>query len=345
MEAHITDLATWQWCQRKWWFTSRNALNLEPIRPEAALFLGSGVHHAMEQCYQPGEIDYSILGPSFSDWFDEGAKERGFVVGQDTDMDKLRELGLGMVRHYAKWAPKQDGFDVIATEQEFSVRMSGPVSPFAGRFDGVIRSHSTGRLWLHEFKTSSYNLVAQANSSRYKLDNQATAYLWAAEQTYNEPVEGILYTLLRKKVPSNPKLLKSGGLSVSKSIDTTAAHYLKCAVAAGVQLYREPKYAELIAHLERKEKENPFIHRFLVKRTAEEMVDIRRRIGTVVYQMGQVLGSSSPSDLYNPPPNILPNPTIHCEKTCAFVEPCLAMNRGESLVDSLEGEYRKRKIG
>ena len=159
MEAHITDLSTWQWCQRKWWFTSRYALNLEPIRPQAALFLGSGVHYALEKCYQPGDVDYDALEPAFSNWFDEGAKERGFVLGQDTDMDKLRTLGLGMVRHYAKWAPRQDGFDVIATEQEFAVRMPGIIAPFAGRFDGVIRSHSPGRLWLHEFKTSSYNLV------------------------------------------------------------------------------------------------------------------------------------------------------------------------------------------
>ena len=143
-------------------------------------------------------------------------------------------------------------------------------------------------------------------------------------------------------MPSNPKLLKSGGLSVSKSIDTTAAHYLKCAEALGVQLYREPKYAEFVAHLERKEKENPFIYRFLVERTAEELVDIQKRVRTVMYQMDRVLSSQSPRDVHNPPTDILPNPTIHCEKTCAFVEPCLAMNRGQNLDrGSLENEYRK----
>jgi len=235
-----------------------------------------------------------------------------------------------MLEHYMqRWPPSKDEFDIVATETRFEVpvltRRSRSSTKFfaAGRFDGVIIDKH-GDYWLLEHKT--YKTIDDDNLTFLELDSQAGVYLLAAQMMYGVEFRGILYNVLRKKIPTVPHLLKRGGLSVAKDIDTTYKVYLQSIHDYG---YNPADYDDILERL--LTKGNTFFRRFRVRRTQRELQWLMLHLYSVAREMTN--------------PHVRIYPTDHwmeC-KRCGFREACLARLGGYDYRAVLETTCRPRR--
>jgi len=336
-----TEREEFKRCRRKWDFASLSRQGLEPRKPAQPLWFGHGIHHGLELYYR----EQKNPAEEFKAW----AKKQfelmeSYPIKFPEAMERMKEsvsLGAAMLDSYVAWATVQDAKDfahVRHTEMEFQV----PVRDFEGkplRFtDGggqVWEIHLVGRLdlvvedwdgkyWIMDHKTSADKL----NVEILLLNDQMTVYLWAAQQIFKVEFEGALYNVLRKKLPTVPRLIQNGTrLSKDKSIDTTYEVYLAEIEKHG---FDPEEYSDILQHLQ--EKEQTFFQREKVRRNQTELATA----GAMLRFEGV--------DMLNAP-FIYPNATWDCRWDCDFVSVCKAMNRGDDWQYLIETMYQKRDPG
>ena len=243
---------------------------------------------------------------------------------------------------YINWAAKEDHHgaipfkQILFTEEEFAVPLKREVGDseyyrfrdangqqwelwLVGRIDLVIQDMDD-RIWVLDHKTSKDKL----DKELLTLDDQMTMYIWAIQQILGVQIAGCLYNVLRKKIPSIPRILKAGGLSKDKSIDTTYDVYLEAIYANDLD---PADYTEILNHLA--EKNSQFYERVAVRRNQHEIA----MAGRMVLMEGL--------DMLNSP-YIYPNPTWDCSWKCDFKPLCLATNRDDDTEYLETTLYRKR---
>lgn len=340
---HISDILAFKSCRRAWDFSSPFRRNLEPVRPYRPFVMGRVIHRAMELFYRDGRPLDDTVVEEYTKQF-AALEESGIIEGvaDDTDLvvDEF-ELVRSMMETYGRWR-KQPGtyndsnweFDPKWFEAYYETPLKNPQGKrsnkigIALKVDVVARFKPTGRLWLWEFKTAR---SIQERMSSLPFDEQASAYLSVMSDLLGEPVEGIMYTILRKKAPEVPKVLQSGTLSLAKSIDSDADTFLRaaiehhgCSKQAAYQQYRV-----VIDHLI--SQPNKFVHRGPLTRSPEELENARTHLWTVAREALQ------------PDVPVYPHGGNHCAY-CRFRRPCELMNRSshEELQVLLEDEYKVR---
>lgn len=317
-EIHASDMAQFKSCRVRWNFASPLRRNLEVAFPPTFFFLGSGIHAALASYYEKG-IDPVRAFKLWYWWKLEQFKLGGAVLPKKRQLEYAEQakLGIGMLRHYKETYPlEQEEFKLIVAESVFDVpirTLSGRRSAHyyaAGIFDGVVIDKH-GRYWLLEHK--SYKM--DRGEVQYELTDQAKMYVYAAREKFSLPVQGVVYNILRKKLPTIPRELQRGGLSKSKNIDTTAAIYLREIRKQGL----EPSdYAEILARLE--EKGNTFFNRYLIRKTPQEMAIFQRLLYVTAREM------CKPKVILYPC-----NDDWIC-RNCWFREPCYLVQLGEKSV-------------
>ncbi len=244
----------------------------------------------------------------------------------------LRDVAAG----YVSWAQEQDvGLTVITRQFQADVPVVAPSgrgsTKYQFRFkpDGLVTFG--GELWVWEDK--AWKTIDRASIKMLQMDEQCGMYLWGLRQLidrgeapqvvmeafreYGYPV-GVIYNVLRKKLPTVPALLKAGGTSKDKAIDTTYEVYL----ATLQERDQDPvEYAETLDMLS--EKGNTFFVRQKVYRNAAELDEIGNRI----YQASRLVSEGH---------------TFKCvDRTCAqcqFFPYCLEPSK-----ELLETGYRVRE--
>jgi len=322
VQIRIHDIMEFLRCRRAWDLSSPLRKNLTPIQPNKNLFLGTGVHYALQQYYDPATFNEGILiDPTepFKEWFEKEKQkiytENEITVELEEMLQEQYDLGMGMLEHYAGWAPQHDDFTVIGTELELQVPLKLPSRlkfdepvVYGGRIDKLIQD-SHGKLWVVDFKTWT-----QVDLDRLKLEMQPSAYLWALKEQYDLEVEGVMYTILRKKVPRRPSLLTSGGLSKARNIDTTYEVYLNEVRKHNLD---PSDYTEILGYL--KEKGNTFFIREHVIRTKQEIEEFGERLSTIA------------SEMLDPELAIYPAPEAFKCRLCQFKPVCLAYAEGQDV--------------
>lgn len=141
-----------------------------------------------------------------------GTREHGLLEGYFGGTDKTAPLGEELeaeaqemfAAYQQRWPRELDDFDVLRTEQVFQVPIPDSGHVLVGKFDGIIRMHADGRLWILEHKTEKAGgrrNLPEAWAER----NQVSLYIWAAEQLYGEPFGGILLDVLTRRTPKGQK--------------------------------------------------------------------------------------------------------------------------------------------
>lgn len=197
-------------CRSLWDYTDGYRRDLVPKAMVPALFLGSGIHKALELFYRE-EADPR---ETFQRWVaDEIVLET--AQGAQIDASKCMDMAVlgtkmldGYLEHYG-YTPADDidGIRVLETEIEFDVPIPNTTDGhFQGRIDGILRDKDK-LLWILEHKTYSQ---AQKN---HNLNLQTLTYTWALNQVVRmgklshlgiqstERVYGALYNGLRKQAP------------------------------------------------------------------------------------------------------------------------------------------------
>lgn len=85
---------------------------------------------------------------------------------------------------------------------------------FAGRIDLVVANRRTGVLWLLDHKTTTRTAGL---ASTLSVDPQAPSYAWLVEQQTGSRVAGFMWNIVDSSAPGEPRILKSGKLSVASN--------------------------------------------------------------------------------------------------------------------------------
>ena len=253
-------------------------------------------------------------------------EQRGLWNKQKDMLQEQRELGIGMLQHYRKFARKNDSdyFEkVIETEVNFEVPILDEEGNetngiYRGTYDGIVQDKD-GFYWLLEHKTAS-----RISTDHLPLDEQVVSYIWAAQQEYGIELEGVIYNILLKKTPTKPRELKNGGLSKAKNIKTTYDAYVD-ALEEYYDAVPWEEYEDILNYLQGRD--NEFFWRKKLTKTQDEIKDIEHRI----YQEFQ--------DMTDPDLKIYPRPSRDCIWKCDFREVCIAMNQGADYQYMLDTMY------
>lgn len=371
VEIHITDVEAFLRCKRLWNWQSLMRRGLQPAGMPAPLFLGQGVHVALDAYYSapPDDRTAGLLINAFDNWVDARSermkKQTGPLWRSEKEMiDEMYELGTGMLLHYALWAEKRDKrWEFLATERKFVLPMPVPKEAtrgrgysdlcrngmymsggewysnklsYAGRFDGVVRDVETGKLYLMEFKTSR-----SLHNMRWTYRGmQSTAYVWAANQMVEEltdgqcesPIDGIMYRVLLKKIPQSPKPLVNGGYSQAKNQKTSFEYFKYCLDKIAERENRDPHDLYV---------ENENILRYL-HQSGNEFFD-EKILDRTPQQIDSTMRCLYHTGKTMADPNvaIFPQPGFHCS-WCAFETPCSVAEVGGDYEGILEVEYAER---
>lgn len=215
---HASTIALWQDCRRKWYFSDEQwGLGYRPDLPSEPLTVGTWVHEALQSYYEgefvsPWDVAADLANEASSQAYHDGKPDLGEAL-----------LGWGetayyMLKGYIAWLRNQSGplsdnnFKPIALEQDWEFTLDGQT--FAGRWDGIFEHVGTGDLWVYETKTTS-NPASVAEGVYY--DWQPRLYVYGAQKLYNQPVRGVIYSILKRANPYDIKVLKSGLPSTAKN--------------------------------------------------------------------------------------------------------------------------------
>lgn len=338
---HISDIRTFRSCRRKWDWSSALGRNLEPTVPYIPFFTGRAIHHCLEMYYGPKHIPLDkSLDQFLSDEKSEIDKIGALWPSEETSFAEQIDMMRGLLFHYKLWVEhdhkmySDENLEFIALEEEFDVPMLLPSGRptkkmrLGGRFDGVVKHIPTGEYFIWECKTTR-SISELINS--LANDEQCGAYMYAASKMLGVPIKGVLYNMMRKKVPTKPALLQDGMLSHSTKTDCTAFFFVQCIH----ELYPDWStdtiqgfYGPLLEVL--RDKEQAFFMRFPIYRTPYEIDGLMKNI----YYTG--LEMINPRTVRYPAPGWL-NCTM-----CHFRSPCITMNAGGEYEVLLREEFQNR---
>lgn len=319
-EVHISEVNCFRRCRLQWHFSSRNRMNLERSDPYSPFFIGSAIHYAIAAYYTSGLEGAQDALAAYLARVTESLGGYGLTEGQWDQINEDIALCRGMVKNYARWAKENDYF-TVAPELPVLVDMGDWT--FRGTADGLIHTDK-GKYLLSEVKTAR---SLPDSSGPLFFDNQHIAYLWATAQdpTYADiEISGVLYTFLRKKLPTVPNVLKSGQLTRRK-LTTTYETYLQALKDHGL----DPKdYEDYLRGL--KEQESPFFTRFTMPRNKARIKRFEKDFLATV-------------DIMLNDPKIFPSPTRWSCPRCPYAPLCKMYLNGRSIKPLLEKGYKQRE--
>jgi hypothetical protein len=321
MERKLTvtysQLADFRKCRLYWDLMYRQ--NLQPAEEKDYFAFGKAIHHALHY-YYANDRNYKKAIAGFDEVWNEYAKNFGAFTNEERyTLDYNRTMALYMLAEYDYLAQRVDNFDVEHCEKKVEYPLpnnDGTDSMFwlKGTIDGIAIDPKK-RYWLLEFKTAG-----DMQDSWIELDEQATIYIWLAEKIFNIRIYGVIYTIMRKKIPTEPKILKSGKMSKDKGQSTSPYMIAKTIKEKGI----EDDMTDFQAVMSSK-----YIKRIIVRRSEHEIRNTVNRIMQVT------------QDMINP--RIYANPGWNCYWDCPYYRLCLGLQDNADIQYMVERFYIRKE--
>jgi len=280
-----------------------------------ALVTGTGVHAALEEFYLTGNASTVPYDEHIAKSLSPGAMEE---LEMTTKAAERIELAGRVLQEYFTHV-QESGCDaawkVIATEFVARVPIPLPDYELQGQVDMLVQDVRNGRYWIVDHKTS-----ADLYTNEQQRNLQFAGYWWMADQLFPElEIAGVIVNVLRMKMPTEPKLVPTGGaMSRDKSIMTTARTYRMALERNGLS---EDGYGEHIQWLRDNQK---FFQRLEVPKGPHNRAVVAHNLEMVADQMDacvkqerHMLG--------------LPSDDWMCSYTCDFASPCEVVESGGSI--------------
>jgi len=299
LDISYSQMKTWKRCRQKWHY--RYVEGLRPIERIPKIDLGE-YGHALLQAYYKGED----LEQASQEYWQHKTKDMFFE--QVEEFKETREMAEKLVQRYIDRYEQEDNFAIYGVEEKVDANIPTPKGTRSHkRFNAVldlIVEDDMGRIWLVDHKFTGRDL--ESYEEMLVLDEQANGYLWALCSLLGGPVNGIMFNLIRTKLPTKPRLLKNGTLSKDKSIDTDVQTYLETIKEHNLN---PDDYQDILEVV--KERERPFFKRHRVERTPEEIKEIGKELYLSAQDIRQARG------------HIFRNATHDCSWDCEFKELCI----------------------
>lgn len=334
----VTELMDYMRCRRMWDFVSpsRQALQQRGA-PPIALHVGSAAHHAFAaQAFGQDPL------VELAKWFDTEHKRIAIEYAQrvGTPMstselrvfDESRDLTLGIVGHYfERYGPEPiKPFTYLTAELSIRVEILPNVF-LVGTIDGLGLDPDGEGIWLIEHKT----YTQKADLKWLQQDFQMTGYAWLLQQIIRQPIRGVLYDGILKKVPKAPKVLQSGMLSREWSgFEGTTVYEAAIVEQHGTQWRDNPKlveyYQPFLTRLEIRDRDgqSPFFTRHKIPMSQHWISQWAMNMKALIEEI-----SSNPAITFN-------LAWTGCWD-CWVPDLCGAMNRGEDLEYVISSNYQK----
>ncbi|MDI6840471.1 MAG: PD-(D/E)XK nuclease family protein [bacterium] len=299
-----TQIKTWKRCRQKWFY--RYVRGLVPKERVKKIELGNYGHALLEAHYR-GE-DLSEVSNKY--WLEQ---TENMFQEEMLEFEEVRQQAEQLVGCYIKHYGKEEPWKIYAVEEHFTTNIPTPKgnksqSALQGVLDLVVED-GTNEIWLVDHKFTSIDL--DKYEENLVLDEQANYYLWALAEMLNNhsAVAGIIFNLVRTKLPTVPQLLKKGGLSKAKNIDTDVETYLQ---AIKDNKLNPKDYADFLTHV--RDNEKPFFKRHYVHRTPEEIAEV----GAELYEISRDMRGC----------RVFRNATKDCSWDCPYRELCIMEYKG-----------------
>ena len=314
-----SDRMLFKRCRRLWGWLSH--LQQGRVLSESAdyLWFGTGIHYALEDYHGLNLYEHPAL--AFMAYV-HASRQAQILPG--TWMEH-QQLGVALMCYYLEqWLARRDPLTTFEKDGIPQVEVNGVVDLEMKTPDGrdilygftldriVIDEHK--RLWIVEYKTAKAIKIFNLD-----VDEQITAYCWAAWKLYGIPVAGVIYQQFRKNIPTLPKILATGKVSIDPKQHTSAALYAKLLTDMYGGVEHAPKenimaYNKLCAQED--EDKDRFIVRQRIERNQKQLdaFDIKVRMEI--------------EDITNPNLPLYPNPTWLCDAMCPLQAACVAMDDG-----------------
>lgn len=323
----VTDLTYFSSCRRSWLWGKRWA----PKLPKVEYWLGSAVHEGLEAYYKsqrnPDRAIKAVESFAISGLRDlESEFPPDQYPGALEGFDELASLALGMIQNYAIF-DEENPFPgkVLTVEQRFAVpiQVGSRSVTVSGRADLILET-PTG-IWVVDHKTSS----SEFNLSGLDVDEQLTAYAWMYWKTTGVVPDSVVYNVLLKDLPAEPKELKSGGLSRDKSQKTVYQLYRDKLKELGLD---EGDYQEILDHYQSLGW-GKFFQRDGASRNVYELENFERR---AEQKARDILNIQKDPEEY-----AYPSPSTYQCGWCQFLAPCKAMEDGGDYQGILEAKFKR----
>ncbi len=317
----ITDLVYFSDCRRQWYLGRQWV----PKKPQSHFWLGSVVHKGMETYYKRGrqvDLALKVMNVTIQSTLGDMEKQLGETYQFfSQEMDNLAELALGMVTNYSLYDEGEPLEGTVEAVEEYvkiplmdGVQLTGRIDLIMQRRDG---------LWVIDHKTSS----SSSDMKGLDVDEQLTGYAYLVWKTRGVIPTGLLYNVLIKELPSEPKVLKSGKLSQDTSQKTVYDLYLSKIQEMGLPLI---EYSDFLITLQ-SIGWSKFFTRDGSTRNETEMLSFEKR--------AKRKGEDIIKILDNPEENAYPSPSTFRCSSCIFLGVCKAMEDGGNVEAMLENHF------
>lgn len=341
-----SDRTLFKRCRRKWVFASHLRMGLEPKSKAMPLWFGTGGHFAMEDLH--GERIYASAKEAFQAYavasaLSGEAPERYEVV-------EAIELANNILDYYEHtWLPTHPTLEtyvfegVPQIEVKFEIQIPLPPEVFEGTpYKSAVYVGTFDRVVLDEYERISlldYKFVASIKAEHLELDPQISAYMWAGNTLYGQPISQFFYQQHWKEPLKTPEqlILKSGQVTTRSDLVCPHGVYRRALIEVYGSVENAPKkqrdlYEKLV--LADDEYGDRWIKRFVADRTPTA----QESFGTILLSEAQ--------EMLNPNLPIYPNGTRDCSWDCPFIDACIAMDDGgdwQGLLEDLTVKAQSRE--
>lgn len=202
-----SEIGTYKRCKRKWRYYSSNSGNIEPFTTRPAFVLGTVVHRALGAFLDSGVIPADTAKVEYDKYVTELGAEYESRLGTRISSVELqplledRDLAVAMMKNYKDYwlTPIPEQYICLATEQEVKVEIPNTEHYLMARLDALLMDEQKN-IYILEHKTYDQ----KPNPLALAMDEQFTAYVWAANQLGVGNVVGLVYDGMWKR-PSPPK--------------------------------------------------------------------------------------------------------------------------------------------
>jgi hypothetical protein len=337
-----SDRSTFKRCRRKWGWHSGIKQNLQIKDTPSYFWIGTGGHFAMEDWYGYNYFGHPV--EAFNAYV-TACKEfmHEHKHGLPDDWEEQQELGQGILEHYLYWIDGREKHKTVwidgAPMVEVKCEIDLPIKPPEG-FDKVVYQLTLDRLVEidGEYWITDYKFYKQFGQGDLAFDAQMSAYIWGAQTIFEKPIAGAILHELVKKLPNEPRILKSGDISTAQNQGTTHRLYRRALIEQYGSIDDSPgKAVECLndlAHQETEDRDN-FIRRTKTRRNEMQM----QAMGSMILLEAH--------DMCNPDLPLYPNMTRDCSWDCQLKDICLMIDRDddwESLLLDLTVEQTEENI-
>lgn len=283
-----------------------------------ALVIGGLIHDCIDNYFKKGNY-ITVISAWKKKEFNKMFREEQVEYADIIPLSKA--LIRGWISNF-----EESEFEVVWTEKEGELEIADGIV-LVYKIDALVQDQRE-RNWLMEHKT-----VNKMPGEEFRInDAQVLLYREVLRQIDDTKISGVIWDYIRKKLPSKPELLKNGGLSQAKRIDTIPSVYLAEIKRHGL----DPKgYTEILEHLEAKL--NTFYRR----------VKVPVKIGTGKTVMNELIATSNMlimlENLHSEGTDMFcRNITKDCS-WCDYQPLCHAELRGDDTDWLLKHDYERKK--